>query len=101
VDQDAIRKFAKYNKFVDILASRAKAGQAQSLQTIGQQLPKKGETANPDVRRQVLIYVAQQLQSRGIQVQGFSAPTLQPITVGNEIIQPSDPRYAKIMQTIK
>ena len=90
VDQDAIRKFAKYNKFVDILASRAKAGQAQSLQTIGQQLPKKGETANPDVRRQVLIYVAQKLQSRGIQVQGFTAPTPQPsIKAGNEIIQPA------------
>ena len=77
VDQDALRRYAKYDKFVDIITSRANAGQKQSLQTIALQLPKKGETANPDIRRQVLYYVAQKLQSRGIKVDGFSPPAPQ------------------------
>lgn len=77
MDQDTIRRFAKYNKFVDIITSRANAGQKQSLQTIALQLPKTGETANPDIRRQVLYYVAQQLQSRGVEVDGFSPPAPQ------------------------
>lgn len=93
------KQFVKYDKFLDIITSRANAGQKQSLQTIAQQLPKTGETANPDIRRQVMYYIALQLNSRGIEVDGFSPP--KSIKVGDEIIQPTDPRYAAIMKTAK
>jgi hypothetical protein len=105
---------AKYDKFADIMADRARLGTQITNQYIAQQLPKSGETGNEQKRIEVIQYVIDRLKRSGVNViekPQTSLPlgikrltpltTLQPITVGNEIIQPSDPRYAKIMQTIK
>ena len=105
---------AKYDKFADIMADRARLGTQITNQYIAGQLPKSGETGNEQKRIEVIQYVIDRLKRSGINVMQkpqTSLPlgikrltpltTLQPITVGNEIIQPSDPRYAKIMQTIK
>ena len=105
---------AKYNKFADIIADRARLGTQITNQYIAGQLPKSGETGNEQKRIEVIQYVIDRLKRSGVNViekPQTSLPlglkrltpstTLQPITVGNEIIQPSDPRYAKIMQTIK
>jgi hypothetical protein len=105
---------AKYDKFADIMADRARLGTQITNQYIAGQLPKSGETGNEQKRIEVIQYVIDRLKRSGVNViekPQTSLPlgikrltpltTLQPITVGNEIIQPSDPRYAKIMQTIK
>ena len=105
---------AKYDKFADIIADRARFGTQITNQYIAGQLPKSGETGNEQKRIEVIQYVIDRLKRSGVNViekPQTSLPlglkrltpstTLQPITVGNEIIQPSDPRYAKIMQTIK
>jgi hypothetical protein len=105
---------AKYDKFADIMADRARLGTQITNQYIAGQLPKSGETGNEQKRIEVIQYVIDRLKRSGINViEKPQTPlplgikrltpltTLQPITVGNEIIQPSDPRYAKIMQTIK
>jgi hypothetical protein len=105
---------AKYNKFADIIADRARLGTQITNQYIAGQLPKSGETGNEQKRIEVIQYVIDRLKRSGVNViekPQTSLPlglkrltpstTLQPITVGDEIIQPSDPRYAKIMQTIK
>jgi hypothetical protein len=105
---------AKYDKFADIMADRARLGTQITNQYIAAQLPKSGETGNEQKRIEVIQYVIDRLKRSGVNViEKPQTPlplgikkltpltTLQPITVGNEIIQPSDPRYAKIMQTIK
>jgi hypothetical protein len=105
---------AKYDKFADIIADRARLGTQITNQYIAGQLPKSGETGNEQKRIEVIQYVIDRLKRSGVNViekPQTSLPlglkrltpstTLQPITVGNEIIQPSDPRYAKIMQTAK
>ena len=102
---------AAYNKFADIMAQRASSGTQMTDQYIASQFPK---TWDQKYRGEMLQYVIDRLKRSGINViQKPQTPmplglkrltpstTLQPITVGNEIIQPSDPRYAKIMQTIK
>ena len=104
----------KYDKFADIMADRARLGTQITNQYIAGQLPKSGETGNEQKRIEVIQYVIDRLKRSGVNViekPQTSLPlgikrltpltTLQPITVGNEIIQPSDPRYAKIMQTAK
>jgi hypothetical protein len=105
---------AKYDKFADIMANRARLGTQITNQYIAGQLPKSGETGNEQKRIEVIQYVIDRLKRSGVNViekPQTSLPlglkrltpstTLQPITVGDEIIQPSDPRYAKIMQTAK
>jgi hypothetical protein len=105
---------AKYDKFADIMADRARLGTQITNQYIAAQLPKSGETGNEQKRIEVIQYVIDRLKRSGVNViEKPQTPlplgikrltpltTLQPITVGNEIIQPSDPRYAKIMQTAK
>jgi hypothetical protein len=105
---------AKYDKFADIMADRARLGTQITNQYIAAQLPKSGETGNEQKRIEVIQYVIDRLKRSGVNViekPQTSLPlglkrltpstTLQPITVGDEIIQPSDPRYAKIMQTAK
>jgi hypothetical protein len=105
---------AKYDKFADIMADRARLGTQITNQYIAGQLPKSGETGNEQKRIEVIQYVIDRLKRSGVNIiEKPQTPlplgikrltpltTLQPITVGNEIIQPSDPRYAKIMQTIK
>ena len=105
---------AKYDKFADIMADRARLGTQITNQYIAGQLPKSGETGNEQKRIEVIQYVIDRLKRSGVNViekPQTSLPlglkrltpstTLQPITVGDEIIQPSDPRYAKIMQTAK
>jgi hypothetical protein len=105
---------AKYDKFADIIADRARLGTQITNQYIAAQLPKSGETGNEQKRIEVIQYVIDRLKRSGVNViekPQTSLPlglkrltpstTLQPITVGDEIIQPSDPRYAKIMQTAK
>jgi hypothetical protein len=105
---------AKYDKFADIMAQRASSGMQITNQYIAAQLPRSGETGNEQKRIQVIQYVTDRLKRSGVNViekPQTSLPlglkrltpstTLQPITVGDEIIQPSDPRYAKIMQTAK
>jgi hypothetical protein len=105
---------AKYDKFADIIADRARLGTQISNQYIAQQLPRSGETSNEQKRIQVIQYVIDRLKRSGINViekpqtpmplglkRLTPSTTLQPITVGDEVIQPSDPRYAKIMQTAK
>ena len=105
---------AKYDKFADVIAQRASSGTQITDQYVASQLPRSGETGNEQKRWEVTQYVIDRLKRSGINViQKPQTPmplglkrltpstTLQPITVGNEIIQPSDPRYAKIMQTTK
>jgi hypothetical protein len=105
---------AKYDKFADIIADRARLGTQITNQYIAGQLPRSGETGNEQKRIEVIQYVIDRLKRSGVNViekPQTSLPlglkrltpstTLQPITVGDEIIQPSDPRYAKIMQTAK
>ena len=105
---------AKYDKFADIIAQRASSGTQITDQYVASQLPRSGETGNEQKRWEVTQYVIDRLKRSGINViQKSQTPmplglkrltpstTLQPITVGDEVIQPSDPRYAKIMQTAK
>jgi hypothetical protein len=105
---------AKYDKFADIMTDRARLGTQITNQYIAGQLPKSGETGNEQKRIEVIQYVIDRLKRSGVNViekpqtslpMGLKrltpSTTLQPITVGDEIIQPSDPRYAKIMQTAK
>ena len=105
---------AKYDKFADIIAQRASGGTQITDQYVASQLPRSGETGNEQKRWEVTQYVIDRLKRSGIKViqkpqtpmpLGLTRLTpstkLQPIKVGDEIIQPSDPRYAKIMQTAK
>lgn len=105
---------AKYDKFADIIAQRASTGTQITDQYVASQLPKSGETGNEQKRWEVTQYVIDRLKQSGINViQKTKTPMplglkrltpsvkQQPIKVGDEIIQPTDPRYAKIMQTIK
>lgn len=105
---------AKYDKFADIIAQRASGGTQITDQYVASQLPRSGETGNEQKRWEVTQYVIDRLKRSGINViqkpqtpmpLGLTRLTpstkLQPIKVGDEIIQPSDPRYAKIMQTAK
>lgn len=108
---------AKYDKFADIMAQRASSGTQITDQYVAAQLPRSGETGNEQKRWEVTQYVIDRLKRSGINVMQkpqtpmplvltrLTPPTpptkQQPIQVGKEIIQPTDPRYAKIMQTIK
>ena len=105
---------AKYDKFADIMAQRASSGTQITDQYVAAQLPRSGETGNEQKRWEVTQYVIDRLKRSGINVMQkpqtpmplgltrLTPPTKQqPIQVGKEIIQPTDPRYAKIMQTIK
>jgi len=105
---------AKYDKFADIIAQRASSGIQITDQYVASQLPRSGETGNEQKRWEVTQYVIDRLKRGGINViqkpqtpmpmglkRLIPSAKQEPIKVGDEIIQPSDPRYAKIMQTIK
>lgn len=105
---------AKYDKFADIIAQRASSGTQITDQYIASQLPRSGETGNEQKRWEVTQYIIDRLKRSGINIiQKPQTPMplglrrltpsakQEPIKVGDEIIQPTDPRYAKIMQTIK
>ena len=102
---------AAYNKFADIMAQRASSGTQLTDQYIASQFPK---TWDQKYRGEMLQYVIDRLKRSGINViqkpqtpmpLGLKRLTpsvkLEPIKVKDEIIQPTDPRYAKIMKTVK
>jgi hypothetical protein len=105
---------AKYDKFADVIAQRASSGTQITDQYVASQLPRSGETGNEQKRWEVTQYVIDRLKRSGINViqkpqtpmplglKRLTPSTKQePIQIGKELIQPSDPRYAKIMQTAK
>ena len=101
---------AKYNKFADIIAQRANSGIQITDQYVASQLPRSGETGNEQKRWEITQYVIDRLKRSGINVIQKSQTSMplglkrltpsakqEPITVGDEIIQPTDPRYKKRM----
>jgi len=59
---------AKYDKFADIIADRARLGTQITNQYIAGQLPKSGETGNEQKRIEVIQYVIDRLKRGGVNV---------------------------------
>jgi hypothetical protein len=59
---------AKYDKFADIMADRARLGTQITNQYIAAQLPKSGETGNEQKRIEVIQYVIDRLKRSGVNV---------------------------------
>ena len=59
---------AKYDKFADIIADRARLGTQITNQYIAGQLPKSGETGNEQKRIEVIQYVIDRLKRSGVNV---------------------------------
>ena len=93
---------AKKERFIAILKQQAdRQGSTISMTDIGIKIPKQGEYADANRRRQAIQHVAQELQKQGVTVTSTKPPATTapaataplPIIAG---IGPTDPRYAAL-----
>jgi hypothetical protein len=81
--QNILRQSDKYNKFADLYALRVptvNGTKTTSMQDIARQLPKSGETSDPNRRWKAVTYVAQQLEKKGIKVTKSPTAPVTPVT---------------------
>lgn len=107
---------AKKERFIAMLKQQADRQGSISMTDIGIKIPKQGEYADANRRRQAIQHVAQELQKQGVTVTSTNTPTATPApaattpNIGNTRrtpaataplptiggIGPSDPRYAAL-----
>jgi hypothetical protein len=87
---------AKYDKFADIMADRARLGTQITNQYIAAQLPKSGETGNEQKRIEVIQYVIDRLKRSGVNV--IEKPQT-PMPMGLKRLTPVQPEQPAAIAT--